>query len=318
MRILGLHPLDVTIIIACLMATIIMGWWVSRGVKKGTDFLAAGKKMGGWLQFFLNFGTMTDASSGATVAAEVYRQGAGGAWINFQLLFATPFYWFTSVWFRRSRQITFADLFTDRFGGKKLAMFFAIMNLGINFVLMGMGNIVSYKVASAMIVKPESAYTVAERASVDGYKEYQSLQVKTGAGKLLAEEGRRFQVLDSMKKHGELRSYISYLKPVPFYLGYIVVVAIYIMLGGIKAAAIIDAFQGLLLIIFSVMMIPMGLEKVGGFRGLHERVPGYKFEIFGSLAASEYTWYTILAIRLLRAMNAWRDAESSEAVLENG
>jgi len=116
-----------------------------------------------------------------------------------------------------------------------------------------------------------------------------------------------------MKKHGELRSYISYLKPVPFYLGYIVVVAIYIMLGGIKAAAIIDAFQGLLLIIFSVMMIPMGLEKVGDFAVSTRGVPGYKFEIFGSLAASEYTWYTILAIIITSTIAATANVGPAQA-----
>ena len=296
--ILGLHPLDFAIVIASLLGTIFLGWWVSRGKKKQSegDFLVAGKKMGGVLQFFLNFGSMADSNGAPTVAAEVFRQGVGGIWINFQLLFATPFYWFFPVWFRRSRQITFADLFVDRFDGRRLAFSYALINVVILLVLMGMGNIISYKVSAAMIVKPPSAYTAAERESVEGFKQYQALQAKLSAETISNEERVRLQTLDNLRKRGQLLSYVSYIRPIHFYVGYTAIVTFYIMLGGLKAAAIIDAFQGILIVIFSVMLIPIGLGRVGGFRGLHAKVADCNFELFGSVATSDYTWYSILAI----------------------
>lgn len=90
----------------------------------------------------------------------------------------------------------------------------------------------------------------------------------------------------------------SPMKPVVFYFIYAAVVGIYTMLGGFRAAAITDAIQGFLIIIFSLLLIPIGLAKIGGFSGLHASVPDYMFELFGSVTMSEYAWYTILAMVL--------------------
>lgn len=293
----GLNPIDFAIVVASLIGTIVLGWKVSHGAsKKASDFLVGGRKLGWLLQFFLNFGNMADSNGAPTVSAEVYREGVGGSWINFQLLFSTPFYWFFPVWFRRSRQVTFADLFIDRFNDRKLASVYAILGGITIFGIIVMGNVISYKVASAMILKPPAEWTVQERQSVDEFHEYETLKLKRGSPSWSDDDNRRYETLDALSKHGELNSYISYLKPVPFYIGYSLVVGSYIVLGGLKAAAIIDAFQGILIIILSFMMIPMGLHAVGGFAGLHEKVDASKFQLFGSEAGNQYAWYSILAI----------------------
>ena len=113
---------------------------------------------------------------------------------------------------------------------------------------------------------------------------------------LPADKAERFTALDNMSKRGELRSFISYITPVRFYIAYSFVVGIYIILGGLKAAAIVNAIQGLLIIVMSVLLIPLGLHAVGGFAGLHDIVPAFKFRLFGTVATSEYTWYSIAAI----------------------
>ncbi|MGD8535907.1 MAG: sodium:solute symporter family protein, partial [Candidatus Aminicenantes bacterium] len=77
-----------------------------------------------------------------------------------------------------------------------------------------------------------------------------------------------------------------------------IIVSIYTMLGGFRAAVITDAIQGFLIITFSFILIPIGLAKIGGFSGLHASVPDYMFELFGSVTMSEYAWYTILAMVL--------------------
>jgi SSS family solute:Na+ symporter len=68
------------------------------------------------------------------------------------------------------------------------------------------------------------------------------------------------------------------------------------MLGGFAAAAVTDAIQGVLIVVFSLMLIPIGLDRLGGFEGLHAQVPDYMFSLFGSAATSEYAWYTIMAM----------------------
>ena len=68
------------------------------------------------------------------------------------------------------------------------------------------------------------------------------------------------------------------------------------VLGGFAAAAITDIIQGVLIVLFSSLLIPFGLMAVGGFKGLHASVPEHMFWLFGAEALSEYAWYTIGAM----------------------
>jgi len=296
MRVLGMHILDAAIILLFLAAIIVVGVVTARSVKHQTDFFLGGRKLGRWLQFFLNFGNMTDSTGAVVISSEVFRQGVGGLWIGFQTLFITPFYWFSAVWYRRVRLITMADLFVDRFNSKPLATAYALFNMFLALFLLGMGNVVTYKVVSAMIVKPEADYTAQERQMVERFKEYRQFKQRADAGSLSEVQRQRFDALDSMNKQGELKSFISYVQPLPFYFAYTAFICIYIVLGGLRAAAFCDAFQGVLVVIMSVLMIPIGLHRIGGFGSLHQIVPEQMFRMFGTVAMSEYTWYSIGAI----------------------
>jgi SSS family solute:Na+ symporter len=99
-----------------------------------------------------------------------------------------------------------------------------------------------------------------------------------------------------LDSQGKLRGFISHVNPVHFYFIYGGLVCIYVVLGGFAAAAITDAIQGVLMILFSVMLVPVGLMAVGGFTGLHAAVPEHMFWLFGTETLSEYAWYTIAAM----------------------
>ncbi|HEY1683303.1 MAG TPA: hypothetical protein VGG19_00950 [Tepidisphaeraceae bacterium] len=296
MLILGLHILDAGILVGFLILTLGVGVWASRTVQKESDFFLGGRRLGRVLQFFLNFGNATDTTGAISVSREVFRQGAGGIWIGLQTLFITPFFWFTQPWFRRARLTTMSDLFVDRFGSQGLAAAYAAFNIFIALFTMGMGNVATYKAASAMMIKPAEKYSIQEARQVAEYREYRDLQNKADRGVLPTPQKHRFEYLSDLNKRGDLRAFISWVQPLPFYVIYSSIIAIYIILGGLKAAAVSDAIQGLLIVTMSVLMIPMGLKQVGGFHGLHEIVPAYKFALFGSEAMSEYTWYSIFAI----------------------
>lgn len=296
MRILGLHDLDLAILLAFLIATMAIGVWAARGVKKESDFYLGGRRFGRWLQFFLNFGNSTDTTGAITISREVFREGAGGIWIGLQTLFITPFYWFTQPWFRRARLTTMSDLFVDRFNSQSLAAAYAAFNIFIALFTMGMGNVATFKATSAVMVKPPSQYTAAEAREVAEYKEYRGLLSQVDVGTLPKAQRERFEFLNSLYARGDLRAFISYISPLPFYIIYTTIIAIYIILGGLRAAAITDAMQGLLILVMSILMIPIGLHAVGGLHGLHEIVPAFKFQLFGTEAMSEYTWYSIFAI----------------------
>jgi SSS family solute:Na+ symporter len=293
---LGLHTIDLVVVISFLVGVIGLGWFASRNVKEEKDFYLAGRKLGRTLQFFLSFGNLTDSSGAPTTAAEVFRQGAGGIWISLQTLFITPFYWFSANWFRRVRLVTMADLFIERLDSRSLATAYVLFNIYVNLLLLAFGNVASYKVASAMMVKPPSEYTAAERVMVDEYSEYAGLRAAYTAKSLPAAKQERYKQLDSMSNRGELRSFVSYVNPLPFYIIYTLVVAIYIGLGGLKAAAVTDALQGLLTFVFTLLMIPLGLARIGGFHALHQAVPEFMFHVFGTVTASDYAWYSIFAI----------------------
>ena len=286
------------VILLFLVVLLFIGVRSSHSVKGQTDFYLGGRKFGRVLQFFLSFGNSTDSTGAVQLSSEVFRQGIGGLWISFQTLFITPFFWFTQTWYRRARLVTMADLFVDRFGSRALASAYACFNIVIALILLGLGNLTAFKVISAMIVKPESAYTEQERQQVGMFAEYRALKTQKEAGTLPDTKAERFTILDNINKRGELHSFITYIRPLPFYVAYSTVVATYIILGGLKAAAITDALQGVLVLVMSVLLIPLGLHRVGGVHGLHEIVPAYKFRLVGTMAMSDYTWYTILAITL--------------------
>ena len=77
-------------------------------------------------------------------------------------------------------------------------------------------------------------------------------------------------------------------------------VAVLILLGGLKASAVVDAIQAILVVLISVILIPFGLAKIGGVGALHQKVPEVMFNLFGGDAASEYTWYSIGALLLVQ------------------
>lgn len=298
MTIFGLHVLDFAIVLVFILIILGLGWRASRKTKTTEDFYIAGRRLGKFYQFFLNLGTSTNADQAIIVSREVYRQGIGGMWIQYLVLFLTPFYWFTTAFFRRVRLVTIGDFFTERFKSRFLGAAFAVFTLFMAFLGNGVGYMVAAKTMMALTPKPVEKYTVQEKQSVDLFHEYQALRAKAEKEGLAPVEEARLTELGERQKKRELKAFISYTDSVTIYLVYTVIVAVYTMMGGFLAAAITDVIQGFLLTTFSLMLIPIALARVGGFAGLHASVPDFMFRLFGSAATSEYAWYTILAMAL--------------------
>ncbi len=298
MTIAGLHVIDFAIVLVFILFVLWLGWRASRKTKTTDDFYVAGRRLGKFYQFFLNLGTSTNADQAIVVSREVYRQGVGGMWIQYLVLFLTPFYWFTTAFFRRVRLVTIGDFFTERFKSRFLGAAFAVFTLFMAFLGNGVGYMVAAKTMMALTPKPAAKYTVEERASVDLFREYRALQAQADQAGLAPAGEARLAELEERQKKGELRAFISYTDSVTIYLVYTAIVAIYTMMGGFLAAAITDVIQGFLLTTFSLMLIPIALHRIGGFAGLHAAVPDFMFKLFGSAATSEYAWYTILAMVL--------------------
>ncbi|MBI5693526.1 MAG: sodium:solute symporter family protein [Verrucomicrobia bacterium] len=301
MKILGLHLVDVAVLLTYVVAVLWIGKAFSHGVKNDKDFFLGGRSLGRWLQFFLSFGNMTDPSQATTTASSVYRQGAGGAWLALITLFLTPYYWFMNVWFRRARLTTMADLFEARFGSRFLATLYAVTMLMIAIIgVIAGGNVMALKTLQPLMVKEPAAYTVEERQMVADYHEFAELRKQRQTGALPAAKEARYDTLRDHYNRGALQPYVTYLKPITFYLVSTSLVAVFIMLGGLKASAVVDAIQAMLVVLISVILIPFGLARIGGVGVLHEKVPDVMFNLFGGDMASEYTWYSIAALLLVQ------------------
>ena len=257
MRLFGLHWIDWLIVVAYVVIVLVVTDRLSRRVKTQSDFYLAGRKLGRWFQFFLNFGNMTgEPSTAALTASSVYSQGAAGGWLQMISLFLTPYFWFMAPWFRRARETTIGDLFAARFGRRFLTTLYATVEVVKAPLTLGLANVVALKILQPIFMKPGLEHGIA----------------------------------------------VSYLQPLPFYLFSNSLACLMIMFGGLKASAVIDAIQSILIVVISVILIPFGLHRIGGLHGLHERVPSALFALFGGTAVGEYAWYSIAAFLLLQGI----------------
>ena len=61
--------------------------------------------------------------------------------------------------------------------------------------------------------------------------------------------------------------------------GMTVVFVTYGLAGGLIATVVTESIQGLLIVVMSLLLVPFGLSKVGGFSGLHQLVSADKFSL---------------------------------------
>ncbi|HVS54308.1 MAG TPA: hypothetical protein VHD62_18275 [Opitutaceae bacterium] len=301
----SLHVVDLAIIIAYLAAVVYIGKRAAKATQSEEGFFLAGRKLGKLYQFFLNFGNATEPQGAVSTASFVYQQGAPGAWLSFQTVFMNPYFWFMNVWFRRVRLTTLSDLFEDRYASKGLSMFYALFQILVACVFLGFGNVTAYKIASSLVVKPEAQYTVADAAAVNGYRELKQLEKQNAAAPLTGEAKTRLDVLRDDNARGKLHSYISVLNDALFYIVFSIVVGTYIVLGGMSAAAVNEGLQSILIIVFSIILIPTGLHAIGGWHALSQKVPKNFFDLFGSTGSDQFTgWFIGASLLVAIVQNA--------------
>jgi Na+/proline symporter len=295
----GIHTIDLVIIAAYLGGILYLGKRSSHTTGSEEGFFLAGRKLGKLYQFFLNFGNATDANGAVSTATLVYQQGASGVWLAFQTIFMNPYYWFMNVWFRRVRLVTVAELFEERLSSHNLSKIYALYQVAYVCLFIGWGNLVGYNVTASLLPKPESAWTVEERRQVEQYREFRGLEKLAPGGSLDVEQKTRLVQLNDLYSRRELHSYVSYLKPWMFYLGFTLVVGFYLWMGGMTGTARNEIFQGVLIVTFSILLIPFGFSALGGVGPLRERVPHDMLELLGAPGTEAVSWYSLVAITLV-------------------
>ncbi|MEO6002004.1 MAG: hypothetical protein ABIZ04_17910 [Opitutus sp.] len=292
----GIRYVDIAVVVVYLLAVVIIGRLSSKGTKNHDGFFLAGRKLGRVYQIFLNFGSATDSSGAVSVSSLVYQNGISGVWLQFQTVLMNPYYWFMFVWFRRTRLVTTGEIFEDRFGDRKLGRFYAIWQIATAIALIGFGNLLGYKLITSLWVKPEATYTVTERVSVDNYRRWKVLEGENSAAALIGAPKAELQRLRDQAALGQLFSEVSPLRPLVFYCVFSGIVGLYVIAGGLSAIAVNEAVQGVLIVIFSAILLPFGIHAIGGFHALRENIPPEFFSLFGGADQSPFSIWAVAAI----------------------
>lgn len=125
---LGLHPLDIAVILVYLVGIAAVGIWVARKVKSTEGYFLGDRGFGKLLMMGQSFGVGTHAEQPVAVAGAAYQFGISGIWYQWKFIFCTPFYWLIAPIYRRLRCTTTAEVYRDRYG-RGLEMVFTIYAL---------------------------------------------------------------------------------------------------------------------------------------------------------------------------------------------
>ena len=294
---LGLHVLDVLAIVLYFGIVIGIGVMANRRVKNEEDYFMGGRKFGKFVSVFLSFGVGTSSDTAISASRETFRLGMSGIWVQLLWLFITPFYWIVAPWYRRLRVLTGGDYFQQRFRNNTLTGLYVVVGLLYLMFYIAIGLTAIGKTVEIVTIKPETELTQVERNNVSLYSEYKELSATNK--NLTSLEEKRLNELEPLVKSGEIKAYYSHLNTKSSVPVIALIILIYGVLGGLFAAAWTDSLQGVLILVLSFLLLPVGLQQVGWFSGLHLAAPDFMFKIIGSEATSEYTWHYILALTLM-------------------
>jgi SSS family solute:Na+ symporter len=292
LTVFGFHPLDVLMIMIFLAVITYIGKRTSAKIKTQEDFFMAGRSVGKILQYFLNMSTTIDANSAVRTASFTFEKGMGGVWLMLAGIFSGPYYWFLAGWFRRTRMITMAELFEERFKSKVLPSIYACVGIWLSLLIIGIGYKASLRTFEALTMKPVEKCTVEQQEKIQMHDEFVQMDKLYRAKKLEPEKVERYETLNSLYKQGEIYSYVSYTNPIAFYVIYTVSVAAYTVMGGLEAAIWANVIQGTLILVFSVMLIPLAFVKLGGWVGFTAQLPDNMLYMFGT-GLDEFSWSSI-------------------------
>jgi len=311
----GLHTIDIVVIILYFTAMVVIGFWSMRRIRNQKDFFLGGRRFGKLIQIFANFGQATSSDTGPAVATTTYHNGAAGVWSALLMLFATPFFWFTALWYRRMRTVTLGDYYAQRYNSKTLGAAYACMSSVGLCVLLSISFVVLDKTVRAMTPKAIDDFTVQEQVEYQDALRKDDLAARNYATLTIAEQ-EELDRLEAQDPH----KHFSYVNRYVIIISIVIIVCLYAIAGGLEAAFVSDMIQGVFILLLSVILIPFAIIAtnnqygqsgiLGAFRSLHQQKSASFFEIFGSPHNIDFTWYYILTLSILALINVSAQANT--------
>jgi solute:Na+ symporter, SSS family len=304
----GLTIPDLLVIVAYFAVLVLIGFRSMKKIRNQEDFFLGGRRFGKLIQVFAAFGQATSADTGPSVATTTATNGAAGIWSALMMLFSTPSYWFTAVWYRRMRLLSLGDFFSERYASRWLGGVYAVMASVSLVLVLTVGFIAMSK--TVLVMTPKSSRELNAR----------ELQEYSKALRLEELESADYSILTADQRHEltDLRilapeKNFSHIDRFTLIMVMVVIVCLYSISGGLEAAFISDMMQGVFIILLSVILIPFSFIRInreygtegmmGAFRVMHEQLPESFFEVFGSPHSMDFTWYYILALGIMATIN---------------
>jgi SSS family solute:Na+ symporter len=304
----GLSVLDLAVIVLYFAVVIAIGFWSMRRISNQEDYFLAGRRFGKFIQTFAAFGQGTSVDTCVGVTMATYSNGAGGIWASLLYLFATPLYWMVIPWMRRLRLLTLGDFFEERYGSKKMAAVYAVIGSIGMMAIISVGFSAMTKTVLALAPKQVCQLSVQETAEYEMAVELETLRAKDYSTLTAEQQDRLAELIQ--KNPSKFFSHIN--QNVLIWIVCLIVMA-YAVLGGLEAAFLTDTIQGIFIIILSLLLIPFGWAKINTIYGgttpldamgtVHRQLPESFFQILGSPAAMDFTWYYIIALSIMATIN---------------
>ncbi len=304
----GLSTLDLIVIAGYFFVLIGIGFWAMRRIRNQEDYFLGGRRFGKLIQVFAAFGQATSADTGPSVATTTATNGAAGIWSALMMLFSTPSYWFTAVWYRRMRLLSLGDFFTERYASRWLGAVYALMASISLMLVLTVGFIAMTKTVLVMTPKADHELTGEERTEHAKALRWEALESHdyTYLSEQEKEELKELRILSPGKN-------FSHIDRFTLIMVMVVIVCLYSIAGGLEAAFLSDMMQGIFIILLSLMLIPFSMIRINrqfgsegileAFRVIHDQLPESFFEVFGSPYSLDFTWYYILALALMATIN---------------
>jgi len=326
----GLSIPDIIVLAVFFLVLVAIGLWAMLRVKDQEDFFMGGRRFGRVVQLFAAFGQATSSDTGPSVATTTANNGAAGVWASLMMLFATPSYWLTGVWYRRLRVLTMGDYFTERYASRFLGGVYSVMASISMMLLLTVGFIVMTKTVLVMTPKtlpevPAAIIFNPSAADISALSHASQLTPDETAEYLQYLKLERFRARDYASFTDAEKQEMSFLRalnprsnyshiPMNWFIWITVIfICLYSIAGGLEAAFISDVFQGVFIILLSVILLPFAFIEInnvygseglmGAFRTLHAQLPESYFEIFGSPNSVDFTWYYIIALGIMATIN---------------
>ncbi len=301
----GMHWIDLVVIALYFSVVIYIGFRVMKKVKTQEDYFLGGRQFNRFYQTFSQFGQATSSESAVNTVSVVGVNGIAGALQQTIMgAFFYPVSWLFPKWLRRTRLMSMAGYFEERFNSRKLAGVYALAQVCLFLMVGGMGLYATSKTLMAITEKPVSALTAEELVEYGQAQRLAHLSTQPVEWMTGAEQSE----LTQLQEQAPTGSF-SYLNQMMLVFSIALIVFLYAVTGGLEAAVYTDTMQGFFILILTVMLVPFGMHQLnlthgttgilGAFQALHQTLPANMFEVFGSPRWVEFTWYNILLFGLI-------------------